>query len=91
MPYLLEAQKDEADSQGLKESRQYASTMSLKNFVGFLNYAITTYVRDWLEANGKRYFSLCAIVGTIICSVFELYRRRVAPYEDTKIKENGDV
>lgn len=91
MPYLFDAQKDEAEEQGLRDAVHYSSTMSLKNFVGYLNYAITRHAKTWLKKNGQRYFSLCAIVGTIICSVFELYRRVVAPYEDTKIKENGDV
>jgi hypothetical protein len=31
------------------------------------------------------------VIGALECCKLELYRRMVAPYENTKIKENGDV
>jgi hypothetical protein len=30
-------------------------------------------------------------VGVLVCTALEFYRRMVSPYEDTKIKEHGDV
>jgi len=30
-------------------------------------------------------------IGALECAKLELYRRVAAPYEDTKIAENGDV
>ena len=31
------------------------------------------------------------VVNAMECAKLEFYRRVAAPYEDTKIKENGDV
>ena len=30
-------------------------------------------------------------IGALECATLELYRRKVAPYEDGKIAENGEV
>ena len=56
---------------------------------GTLNYIITRLVKG---AYGEcRYNDYNSIVGLLECAKMELYRRSVAPYEDTKIEENGDV
>lgn len=57
---------------------------------GELNYLITSLVKDYLGSspNYQRYNDA---VGALECAKLELYRRRVSPYEDTKIAENGDV
>ena len=31
------------------------------------------------------------VVGAVRCCQLELYRRVISPYEETKIRENGDV
>jgi len=31
------------------------------------------------------------MLGSVEAAKLEIYRRLIAPYEDTKIKENGDV
>jgi len=37
-------------------------------------------------------FLKCAtVMGALICVALELYRRVIAPYEDRKREENGDV
>lgn len=58
--------------------------------VGELNYAITKLVHNFLS-DGPRYADFNAAIGALECAKLELYRRHVAPYEDVKIKENGDV
>jgi hypothetical protein len=59
---------------------------------GELNYAITHIVDSYLaEKGGIRYAYLNEVIGAIECAKLELYRRVAAPYEDTKIKEAGDV
>ncbi len=58
---------------------------------GELNYAITTAVLDWIERQGRSYATFNAAIGALECAKLELYRRMVAPYEDTKIAANGDV
>jgi hypothetical protein len=58
---------------------------------GQLNYVFTQVITEYLDNNGKSYQTINDIVGALECCKLELYRRIVAPYEDTKIKENGDV
>ena len=56
---------------------------------GHTNYVITTLL---LDAFPDRKYATMALVDGIISNVGrEYYRRRVAPYEDEKILENGDV
>jgi broad-specificity NMP kinase len=58
---------------------------------GELNYAITRLVNDYIIHHGLKYGSINEIIGVLECAKLELYRRIAAPYEDTKIVENGDV
>jgi hypothetical protein len=59
---------------------------------GELNFKITelclTFLHDKQTTN---YAAINEIVGALECCKLELYRRLAAPYEDIKIKENGDV
>ena len=55
---------------------------------GHMNYIITRLI---LETNPKNYKEFNAIIGVLESVKMELYRRKIAPYEDIKIKENGDV
>jgi hypothetical protein len=58
---------------------------------GQLNYVITLAVKRYLAEQGYDYRAYNEVVGVLECAKLELYRRSVAPYEDEKIKENGDV
>lgn len=58
---------------------------------GDLNYSMTRLVQQFVEANGLSYATLNDAIGALECCKLELYRRVVAPYEDTKIASNGDV
>ena len=60
---------------------------------GELNYVITRLVDDVLASFGgpAGYEDYNAMIGVLECAKLELYRRRVAPYEDKKMLENGDV
>ena len=57
---------------------------------GILNYIITKVCIWWLGDN-PNYEKYNAAIGVLECAKLELYRRKVSPYEDEKIKENGDV
>lgn len=61
-----------------------------KSNPGILNYIITRVIGTFLGCN-PNYERFNAAIGVLECAKLELYRRMVAPYEDTKIKENGDV
>ena len=58
---------------------------------GELNYIITCIVLDYVESTGERYQTYNDVLGALEGAKLELYRRRIAGYEDQKIKENGDV
>lgn len=57
---------------------------------GPLNYLITRLVLRWIGSNPS-YERLNGAIGVLECAKQELYRRVVAPYEDAKREENGDV
>lgn len=57
---------------------------------GDLTYAISKLVWTWVKPR-KSYLNFAIVIGCLICAAFEFYRRVVAPYEDQKIQENGDV
>ncbi len=58
---------------------------------GELNYIFTSVANEYLERMGKNYSHYNDVIGALECCKLEMYRRAIAPYEDTKIAENGDV
>jgi len=56
---------------------------------GTLNYIITRLCDFWLE--DPNYEKYNAVIGVLECAKQELYRRQIAPYEDEKWQQNGDV
>ena len=83
MPYIKQERRKEID----------ANVMMICRNAGELNYKITTLVRTFLThtAMGENYASYNEAIGVLECAKLELYRRKVALYEDKKIIENGDV
>jgi len=73
--------------------KEYRSKASSNLFnVGELNYSITKLVSDYIEINtGTKYERINAAIGALECAKLELYRRIAAPYEDGKMRKNGDV
>lgn len=68
-----------------------ADKIMCMNVAGELNYLVTQLCQEYLELHGEKYQTYNDIVGALECAKIELYRRKTAPYEDVKIKENGDV
>jgi hypothetical protein len=58
---------------------------------GELNFQLTELIKNYLEYHGLKYRTISDIVSALEGAKLEFYRRVAAPYEDTKIKENGDV
>lgn len=58
---------------------------------GELNFAITTLCLDYERFYGRSYKVFNEIIGALECAKLEMYRRMIAPYEDMKVVENGDV
>ena len=76
----------------IKQQRREALLAGAKpQDAGELNFTISVLVDDYLQEKGLRYAQLNEVIGALDCAKLELYRRVAAPYEDEKIKENGDV
>jgi hypothetical protein len=59
---------------------------------GELNYAISDLLRCYYGNQARiNYQILNDILGALEGAKLEFYRRVVVPYEDKKIKENGDI
>lgn len=58
---------------------------------GELNFVITKLVHAYIQRQGESYQAYNDVLGALEGAKMELYRRKVAPYEDTKIEQNGDV
>ena len=58
---------------------------------GELNYLLTMVCQEYLNHHGERYATYNDIIGALEGCKLEIYRRKIAPYENKKIKENGDV
>lgn len=78
-----------------QESRKRLTAKSIDSnpvTAGELNWTITQLLDDYVaRMGGARYAVLNEVIGVLECAKLELYRRIVAPYEDTKITENGDA
>lgn len=79
MPYIKQLDRDRISETG------EATT------AGELNYALTVICKDYFDRMGGRYQQINDVIGALEGAKFEFYRRVAAPYEGTKIEENGDV
>jgi hypothetical protein len=81
MPYITQDRRDALDIVAASAPRN----------AGELNYLITRLFMMYLRENGTSYQVFNDILGACEGAKLELYRRRVADYEDAKITQNGDV
>lgn len=66
--------------------------MEAAETTGQLNYQITEVIVKYLHNHPKiTYGVMNDIIGALESAKLEFYRRVVAPYENTKCEENGDV
>ena len=81
MPYIKLARREILD-QSYPDGAQTA---------GELNYLITSLCLAYWHGDEPSYARLNDTIGALECAKAEFYRRVVVPYEETKMKENGDV
>jgi len=91
LPYLKYNDKEKVTDNGGLELKNYYSKLSAQDFAGNLNYLNFWLIKNWIKENGKKYWIFALFVGTLVCCVLEVYRKLVAPYEEEKIKDSGDV
>ena len=87
MPYIDQASRKVIEPE-LKSLIKKLKSIPLEKIDGNINYCISTIMKDLYTPS---YFNYNRMMGVVACVQQELYRRLVVPYEDKKIKENGDV
>jgi hypothetical protein len=58
---------------------------------GDLCYAVYWLMKSFAEYQGISFDKASNALSAADCARFEFYRRVLAPYEDQKIQENGDI
>ena len=91
MPYVKQVRRDAILEKCLTDEG-FDRIINLKEIktAGELNYAITEMLIAFSK-QGSGYQSINDVVGALEGAKLEFYRRVAVPYEDEKIKENGDV
>ena len=85
MPYIREEDREQ-----YRAILKYIEKIGIA-CAGDLNYLITVLSNIYLEESGKCYTSYNEVIGVLECAKQEYYRKKIAPYEDKKCKENGAV
>jgi hypothetical protein len=88
MPYIKPEFRPEIDKL-LQPLIDHIKTLPLEKQDGAFNYTVTKILKKLYDKGD--YFTYNRSVGALNAVEREWYRRAVAPYEDEKIKENGDV
>jgi hypothetical protein len=92
MPYIKQEQRvvlDKYIDDLAKEIKKLSTGDDKIAFAGLLNYACTKLALALIPKRGYAFIAL--ITGVFKNVADEFYRRYAAPYEDEKIRENGDV
>ena len=87
MPYIPKDQRERINGE-IAALIQAIKALGKENRDGALNYSITTMIRNLYE---MKYIEQNAAMGVLSCIEKEHYRTQIGPYEDIKIKENGDA
>ena len=92
MPYINQAMRNRLDRKidVLLEQIQEADDDTSFN-PGVLNYVMTRLALRFVEVKGENYAILAQAIASFECAKLEFYARKVRPYEDRKIEENGDL
>ena len=87
MPYIKKNQRPPIDKL-IDPLISHLRSLPIEDQDGSLNYAVTKIIKRLYP---QKYFHYNRALGVLTAITQELYRRVIGPYEDTKIKENGDV
>jgi len=88
MPYVKQEQRERLN--WIVDN--LASELGVYGVTGNLNYVLYKLFKK-LKKLGyiNNYETFSRFIAELECNKLELYRRELAPYEDEKIEENGDV
>ena len=88
MPYIKQGNRKALEEKYGAQMLDYIPTNP-----GELNFVLTLIIRDYLRGRGvlSSYQDYNDVIGALEACKLELYRRKIVPYEEGKIDENGDV
>ncbi len=58
---------------------------------GELNFLISHIIWNYISLKREKYQHYNDVIGALEGAKLELYRRKIIPYENIKMAENGDV
>jgi len=87
MPYIKSENRKKYEKV-LHELLSILKALPPEEVDGELNFVVTKILK---AVYPLRYYHINKAIGVLECIKLEFYRRVAAPYEDTKIKESGDV
>ena len=79
MPYLTYENKDRLLDHMFPET------------AGELNFLLTMMCRRYFSKSKQNYEAINTVIGALDSAKLEFYRRVAVPYENKKIRDNGDV
>jgi hypothetical protein len=89
MPYIKRYEREKY--RVIRElAKERLGSLSNEKLAGELNYIISSIIKDALGET-PRYSEFNLVIGVLESAKLEIYRRMVAPYEEKKKEENGDV
>ena len=89
MPYIK--QEDRTAINPLTGSAEQRIEYTNIHTAGDIQYAIAVMLKDFMTRKGLSYQNCNDVMGALDGASKEFYRRVVSPYEDLKLKENGDI
>ena len=94
MPYIKKAERAKYDPLIERLSQTLNTRIDNDELSGELNYILFRLARlltDQESGGSRCYARMATVVSAMNEAAAEFRRRRMAPYEDEKIRENGDV
>lgn len=88
MPYIKQEDRDFLQPELGELIRDITTYYPSSQQPGVINYVITKILKS---TNPQCYNDYNTLIGVLECAKLELHRKMVAPYEDKKEAENGEV
>jgi len=90
MPYISKVDREKYDH-AISVIVAILSELGDHQVGGHLNYILYSIVKRYLDNKGIKYHRINCLLGSIECCKQEIYRRLAVPYEEIKIKTEGDI
>ena len=91
MPYITQHRRRCLDEQFGDSILDLVDIGKYVDSTGELNYVLTKIVKGYFDSHLANYAAINDVLGALDGVKAEFYRRVAVPYEEAKIKANGDV